>query len=182
MPRFKVFHPDHEVMGHVVIDMRNAIGSEDIFPIFQKHGLGDVDPKAWYPMQSMLDALREIDESGGSMFDFVSVGMNAAANLKMPPELASLSMVQIAPMVPAIYRMNVRGTDLGVAACDVVNQNHIKISYSIPYPDDYLYGLVYGVAKRFIPAGKTFTVYYDPTIPRCDEGGETTTIHLKWDA
>jgi hypothetical protein len=46
-------------------------------------------------------------------------------------------------------------------------------------PDDLEYGILYGFAKRFL-AGTQFTVWYDEDLPRMDQGGDQTVIHVKW--
>ena len=55
--------------------------------------------------------------------------------------------------------------------------------HSTTTPDDMSYGLLYAYARRFLPPGTQFTVYYDPDIPARDYGGdrEETIIHIEWD-
>lgn len=181
MTSYQVFHPDHEVIGQTVLDLQNAVGGETIYPIYQKHGLGDVDPKAWYPMQKMLDALQELGQQGGTMFDLISVGMKTVENLLLPPEAAFLSLVELFQLSSNVYQLNSRGSNIGGAKCEVVSDRYVKMHYTTPLPDDFMYGIVYGYAKHFLPRGSHVVAFYDPDIPRRDEGGDTTIIHAKWE-
>ncbi len=79
MARWHVFSPDHEVPGQILIDLANAIQSDQIMPYYEKHGMTNIDPKAWYPMQKLVDIYNDMyDNETGTMFDFVSIGLKEA--------------------------------------------------------------------------------------------------------
>jgi hypothetical protein len=182
MTRWHVFHPDHEFPGQLLIDLANAIGSEDIMPYFEKHGMTNIDPKAWYPMQKLIDIYNEMQEAkSGTMFDFVSIGMKEAEQAIIPPQLQSLPLLSVLQSVGEVFKLNNRGTDPGEIKCEIVADKHVKMILRVTTPDDLWYGILYGYVRRFVPKGGHFTVFYDKDIPRRDEGNDVTIIHITWD-
>jgi hypothetical protein len=175
------FSADCEVIGQVMIDFASAIGSEHFMPIFEKHGLGDIDPDQWYPVLDLLNALDEISQQAGSMPDLVSIGMKSAEMAVLPPEYYELSIPEIFQLMNEAYRVNVRGTDPGEIACDLIDDRHIRLTTRVPYPDDHWYGVCYGYMRRLAPPGTQFTIYYDDDILRRDLGGDVTVIHVEWE-
>lgn len=177
---YKLFHSDHEYLGQVLLDLENAVGGDRVRKIFEKHGLTNIEAQAWYPAQKFLDSL--IDMSSGSvpMMDFVSIGLKQVEMAIMPPEFASLPLIQILGSMDAAYHLNNRGTDIGEIKCDVVDDKHVKMIFRVPQPDDIWYGVSYGYMRR-LAGGVRFTVTYDKETPRRDHGGEVTIIHIKWD-
>lgn len=180
MPAYKVFHPDHEVIGQNLIDIANAIDSERFLPLFEEYGFTNIDPIRWYPFQDVLDVLSTIATFEGHMFDFVSLGMNSAAAAAIPPEFEQASFVEILYASPDVYRFNHRGTDVGDIVIEKLGKQHIRGTYRTPLPDDLWYGSVYGFVKRFAPKGTHFTVRYDENVTRRDHGGEVTVLHVEW--
>lgn len=181
MSRYTVFHPDHESRGQTLIDLANAIGAEQFLPILEKYGLTNIDPESWYPQQDLLNALSEISEHEGSMFDLVSIGMRQAESAPMPPNFDSLPIIEILKAASAAYALTDRGTDPGEIRCEVVDDHHVRVITRTPDPDDYLYGVTYGYMRRFAkPRGITFTVSYDLETLRREQGGQYTIMHVEW--
>ncbi len=181
MRHFTAFHPDHMMYGQNILAHERAIGSDRIHPLLEKHGLAQIDPQAWYPVQKWLDVLSDMADEGGAMFDFVSVGMKMVDNAIFPPELEKLPLLEVLKMVDKVYPMNNKGTDVGYVRCEVVNDKHVKMYVRVPAPDDEWYGIIYGYVRRFAPKGAHFTVHYDRDIPRRDQGGDVTIIHVLLD-
>jgi hypothetical protein len=103
-------------------------------------------------------------------------------NAVLPPEMETAPLVQKLMLLSALHDINHRGTgDPGRYIVEQVGEKHLKYTTNTPYPDDMIYGYIYGVAKRFLPRGTHFTVTYDPEVPRQHEGGTHTIFHLKWD-
>jgi hypothetical protein len=42
------------------------------------------------------------------------------------------------------------------------------------------YGIIYGLAKRLLPAGIQFSVKYEEGQPNRDRGGDKSIIHVRW--
>ncbi len=181
MPHWHVFSADHEFPGQVIIDLANAVGSEEIMPYFKKHGLTNIDPKAWYPQQKLLDIYNEMETSkSGTMFDFVSIGMKEAEQAILPAQFQSLPLLSILQGVGEVFKLNNRGTDPGDLKCEVVTDKHVKMVLRATTPDNLWYGIFYGYVRRLAPKGTHFTVYFDENVPRRDNGGDVTIIHITW--
>jgi len=180
VPHSGSFSADSEILGQVMIDLAHGINSERFMPIFEKHGLGHIDPDRWYPIPDLLAALDEISQQAGSMLDLVSIGMKSAEMAVVPPEFYEMSIPDIFRSMDLAYRANVRGTDPGEIRCEVVNDHHIQLTARVPFPDDDWYGVCYGTMRRFAPPETQFTVYYDEEVLRRDLGGEETVIHIEW--
>lgn len=182
MTHWHVFSPDHEFPGQILVDLAKAVGSDHIMPYFEKHGLTHTDPKGWYPMQKLLDVYNDMEDTeSGTMFDFVSIGMTQAEQAIVPPQFESLPLIDILQGVSQVAKLNNRGTDVGEIKCEVVGDHHVKIILRVVSPDNLWYGIFYGFARRFIPKGTHVTVYFDKDVPRRDQGGEITIIHIEWD-
>ena len=96
MTHWHVFSADHEAPGKVWIDLANAVGNQEIMPYFEKHGMTNINPNAWYPMQKIIDVYNDMaDSKTGSMFDFVSIGMKEAEQAIVPPQFESLPLLKI---------------------------------------------------------------------------------------
>jgi hypothetical protein len=183
MVRYQVFHPDHEFLGQVLLDIGEA-GPDGarLKTYFEKHGLSDVDAQTWYPAQTFVDVFNEMEATGEmQMLDFVSVGLKVAENAILPPEVATMSLGEVLQTMDAAYRLNNRGTDVGEIRCEQVADKHYQLLVRVPYPDDMWYGITYGYMRRMAPNGTRFTVAYDEDAPGHHEGGEYTVIHVTWD-
>jgi hypothetical protein len=182
MADWHVFSPDHEFPGQILIDLANAVGSEEIMPYFEKHGLTHIDPKAWYPQQKLCDIYNDMEASkAGTMFDFVSIGMKEAEQAIVPPSFQSLPLLSILQGVGAVFKLNNRGKDTGEIKCEIVTDRHVKMILRVVTPDTLWYGIFYGYVRRFVPKGTHFKVYFDQDVPRRDNGGDVTIIHITWE-
>jgi hypothetical protein len=181
MAKFPDVSPKAEMRGFVVMPFLTASNKDEIRPLVEKHGFAEVDPEAWYPIRNAVALLRDIEEEyGDGMMDFVSIGMQVAEHAAFPPEYDDMSYIEIMKDWNRAYGMNNRGEGFGAILYEEVDDKHIKMVHTTPFPDDYAYGAMYGAAKRFLPEGTHFVVRYDDDEPRRDEGGEKTIIHIEW--
>jgi hypothetical protein len=180
MSHYKVFHPDHEIRGQLLVDCENAIGRSRTRPLFEKHGLVNIDPQAWYSEQQWLDVLSDMADLGDPMFDFVSLGIKIAENVTFPPGFDSLPLLTVLQNGSRVFHMNSRGSETGEITVETLNDKHVKLAFRVPDPDDFWYGIVFGYVRRCMPKGTHFTVFYDKEIPRREQGGEVTIIHVEW--
>lgn len=181
MSKHHVFSNDHEQLGQMFLDIRHAINSEAFFPVFERHGLGEIDPEAWFPLQNFLDVLNEIEEQGG-MFDLISIGKKIGEDIDIPDDMRVLPFFQLLNLAPEIYKMHNRGSDIGWILVEEVDDKHHKLILCVPDPDDLWYGIFYGFSRRHLPSDQRFSIYYDPDEPRRNEGGSRTILHLKLDS
>lgn len=173
--------PETELTGQTVLSLIKNINYQNIQAIIEKHGLTDIDPNAWYPLQDVLNVLKEISDATNSTFNFVSIGMTAAQLAYIPPEMENYTLEQILRQYGKIYQMRHRNGDFGSVVVEKPSENHLKIIMDTPYPDDIMYGVMYGYARRFLPPGTRAVVQYDDTQPRMAEGGDYTVVHVRWE-
>lgn len=166
--------------GHTVYSLLANMRADALSPLVKKYGLADIEKNDWYPLQDVLHLLSELKDQGTAMMDFVAVGMSAADLSPFPPELEKAPLEQILLLYPQAYPARHRNGVPGSVVAEKVAEGHIKMICDVPYPDDIFYGLMYGFARRFLPRGTDFTVRYDETEPRKEEGGPTTIIHVSW--
>lgn len=172
--------PNTELTGQTALALTQNINYQNIQAIIERHHMTQIDPQKWYPLQDLLDILKEIAVESNSTFNFVSIGMAAVEVGHIPPEIAQLSLEEFLHQYDKIYKMRHRHGDAGSITTEKVAPNHLRVTLKIPYPDDVFYGVIYAYARRFLPTGTRVVVKYDETQPRMAEGGPSTILHVMW--
>ncbi len=172
--------PKTEMSGKLATSLLTNL-AENFKPLMAKHGLAQIDPDKWYPMQQVVDVFKEVSEQSGAMFDFVAIGMAAVERYVLPPELAHLTLEQFfLNVVPKLHLTQYRNGDASVIDVEKIGEKHLKLTVTSPYPDDTAYGFLYGLARRFSQKGASFTLKYDEHAQRHDAGGNDTILQLTW--
>lgn len=176
MKQIKPIGPDAEVIGGAINGFIDAINRDSIWPHLEKLDMTTIDPNTWYPKQMYVDLWNSIlSSSDSAMFDLVSIGMTIA-DTAWPPEADGQPFdVLVAEWGNAFNAVN-QGNDRGYVKAEKRSDNQYAVICRTPDPDDLHYGIVYGFCKRFLPEGKRFTVKYDETAPRRDNGGHETVL------
>lgn len=172
--------PEVEVLGRKILSLIDNLSTEVIEPLLEKHGLDNIQPEAWYPAQDWLDVINDLFADRSWTSQFVVTGMSIAENGSISPELEDASLEQILGQWDDFYQMPHRGGDIGEVTVEKLSDTHFKTVHRHLYPDDLTYGIAYGWARRFLPEGTRFSVYYDKEVPHLDRGGTETIIHVKW--
>jgi hypothetical protein len=180
MGKYRLFHPDTQILGSVIVDFQQAIDSDEFLPILRKHGLDIVAPDRWYAAQLWVDVLNEISTTPGAMMNFVSIGMRQMELVNWPPEFARMSLLEVMQSLDEVYQQYYRGTDAGSIRAEAVSPRHIKVTVRSFEPDDLWYGNLYQLCRQFAPLGSHFTLDYDPDEPRHEDGGDRTVFHMTW--
>ncbi len=173
--------PKLELNGQTARALLENINHDAMLPYLEEYGLDDIDSGAWYPAQHILDVMNTIAQGGNTMSHFVAIGIKAAELSPLTPELEQLPFATFMQRYADIYRQRHRNGDPGTIRVGEVEHNHIRLVFDVPYPDDVMYGLVFGYARRLLPSSVRFTVFYDEDVPTRDTGGEETIIHVTWD-
>ncbi len=156
---YKAFDPNTEVIGRSMLSNFQNLHKDNFVPILQKHGIDTIDPLGWYSQQKWLDILKEVTESSGDViFDLVAVGMSVASLAPFPPQIDTIPKAFAA--LNKVYQGNHRHGNAGELLCERADDNEVYVKMDSPYPDNFLYGVAYGIAKRFIPADKVPIVSY----------------------
>jgi len=172
--------PHVELNGHTARSFMINLRAEGMKPLLEKYGLANIDPEQWYPLRDVLAVLSELAGKGSSMFDFVSLGLAAAQVSPIPPEIEQLPLEQFLMMYEKIYPTRHRNGDAGTVRAEQLGERHVKMIFDVAYPDDLMYGLMYGFARRFLPPDTRFRVKYDEATLRREQGGKETVIHITW--
>lgn len=180
MPRRLSFAPNVEIAGGSVLALITSINHPQLESILAKHGLTDVQADQWYPLQLTLDIIGEVAEGVNASENLVSIGM-AAAELgiqRLPPEKLALSVEAILRAYgEEIYPSRHRGGDVGKIEVERVDETHLIIRARVPYPDEQIYGIMYGYARHFRPRGKHVFLSFDESA-RHDFGAPETIIYV----
>jgi len=176
---YKAFGPDAEVLGGAMLAFIKSINYENFSDILKQHGIDEIDPDKWYPQQMWLDIFSDISTQNNATSNMVSIGMLITQTAPVPNS-ENLTFIELMENFDKAYTANNRGGDIGTIEARVVNEKHITMVDKTPYPDAFVYGAYYGMAKRFLPHGTQFVVEYDTKIPRRERGGEATIVHITW--
>jgi len=181
--KYQSFDPAAEVNGRSMLAFIECLRQEEILPFLEAHGLTDIDPEGWYPIQQWLDVLSDLaqERPGQAMFDFVAVGMKIPEVSKFPPEFEQMSFWKLMSVASGEYSTGQHRGNAGEILFESLGPKHITYKVRTPYPDDFWYGICYGFCRRYLPPGTRFTVHYDEKAPRREQGGEYTVIHMTWE-
>jgi hypothetical protein len=157
--------------------------SIETVPIMEKYDVKNVQPDQWYPTQRLMDALNELAQNANISSNMVAIGMQVGMIVPMPPDLVNPTLEQVLMAWNGIYQALHCDGDPGRIDVEKVGEKHLKISFTELYPDDFSYGIIYGYARRFLPPGTPFTVFYDEQVTPRDRGGQEgyTLIHIEWE-
>lgn len=182
MPHYyQTFDPKAELNGTSAMMFSNSIMHDDLEDILKRRGLDSIDPNGWYPLQSLLDVFNDIAEGRNASSTFVSIGMATAElsiNQMLSADLKSLSLAEFWQSYPDVWLARHRKGDVGYVTCVVEDERNITLTFRAPYPDDMIYGLVYGYTRYFRPKGSHFSVAYDQDMPTREAGGYETILHI----
>lgn len=183
MPPYKALGPDAEVYGKAILVSTEALSYRLFKPILEKHGLAPINSNHWYPQQTWLNVFSDLSRLDNSISSYmISIGIKIAELAYIPPKVEALPFDKAMMGVTEYYYWaNHRGTNIGFIDVQKIGDKHLMIIDGTPYPDGLVYGMYYGMTRRFLPKGTPFTVRYDEKEPRRETGGRLTIIHIKWE-
>jgi hypothetical protein len=154
MVEYKVFTPN------VMVDSSRIVGFISGFPpgmretgihILEKHGIIDVRPGGWHPVQPWLDAMREISErfDSNTLFQIIK---RTALQADIPEDLKSLR--SCLSNMNTLYRSSHQGENIGGWDYKYEKNGHWKkitlISTSV-YPCSLDLGMITGFVELVKP-------------------------------
>lgn len=175
------YAPDAEVLGAGITAIFNHYRREDVLDSIQKHQMDNLDPDRWYPIDPFLNILSEWRGADSGDTSIISVGMALIYHIELPLEMEKLPASEILMHLGTLFLSQHRG-DVGVFQAERLGERHIRYVETLVWPDDMMYGYIYGAAKHFLHFGTHFTLAYDETIQRQELGGNRTVMHLTWEA
>jgi hypothetical protein len=185
MAEFVSFEPDVEVIGEVI---RAFIGgfpselSEVGMKILTKHGIENPQEGQFYPLQALLDSMREISEGYGAHMLY-RIGVQIASNAVLPPGLDTLEGALGA--IDIAYHMNHRSGNIGNYVYEDLGVDgglrRVRMVCSNPYPCSFDRGVIEGFTDRFRPKDCTdVLVRHDDAQPCRKEGSGSCTYFVSW--
>ncbi|MFN8527445.1 MAG: hypothetical protein U0670_02400 [Anaerolineae bacterium] len=155
--KFTASAPEAQVIGSTVLSYLNCIEQESIAPILARYVEGDVQPDVWYPHQTLLNVLRDIDKGDSNVSSsMVSIGVQIMDEGELPPTIRTIpDILNALGVVYHMYHRNV--AEPGWTAVPM-GEHKIRLIHDSPYPNDLAYGIVWSSVRRFVPAGWQFRV------------------------
>jgi len=156
-----------------------CIQHDELEPILADYGIDHVDLDQWYPLQTWLRVLDTIANRENAMQNLVSVGMAIAETVLFSTDENYSTMPGCMRRAVDALAAEHKG-DFGTFSFEKPAPHEMDIAHQSPYPDDLIYGFVYGVARQCL--GGNFVLRYAVDQLRRDKGGETTALRLSWSA
>jgi len=138
-----------EVMGWQIRALVEATPEIALTTLPADYALGSISGYEWYRLTWWLQLLKDITTQ--TTLDMFLLGMRAAERLSLPPWIDNISAALLE--VEDLYRRAHRGGEIGEVFGRVVHGRHIRFSVRTPYPEDFIAGLVWGIAQRYAPHG-----------------------------
>src|SRR5512138_1586279 len=105
--------PNLEIPGRAAHHLLESINRDNYLHILERHGLAEINEASWYRLQNLFDVFNDMNERGGTMMDFVSIGMAAAANSVLPPETRDMPLYKFLPAYAQYYKQLYRNGNPG---------------------------------------------------------------------
>lgn len=180
----EAFDPETEVSGRAMLALLECIVADEITPILQKHGIDQDSLKAddWYPLQRWLDVLSDIKnvKDFQSTLNLVDIGRTYAKTAYLADNINSLEDALIA--INDTYQLNHRNGYAGEMVIIIMGPGHLQVVDHTPYPGNFTYGMIYGLAHRFRPEGVLPIVRHDDTQPCRERGDDSCTFDVTWES
>lgn len=175
------YAPGTEVSGAVMSALFNHYQRDDVIESLRKHGLDYFEADQWYPVNQFIDLLAEWAESPAFSTNLVSVGMAMTYHIELPDEIEVLSGVEKLLLLGDMHMSQHRNGDAGCYKVERRNDHTIRYQENTVWPDDMIYGYIYGAAKRYLDHGVHFSVRYVNDAERQELGGNSTSFDLIWE-
>lgn len=152
--------PEAEVIGQTMLAFLDNLQVDSLRPILEKHDAANIEAEAWYPHQTWMNILKDVQDSlpgGEATQTFVAFGRQVVENAVMPPEIKTIPDVLHA--LQAIHHANLRNIPEEEGYIIVENaKRHYTVYHNTPNPDDAIYGFLWGLAARFKAPDEVFVV------------------------
>jgi hypothetical protein len=183
MAEYKASSPNCELIGSMVASLWAAFPENfqgAIKGVLLKHGVADIQPEKWYLLQSVLDALKELETTFGHHL-LSQVGEQAALRAPVPPEVKSFKDCLI-NMNATLKKINRGGSAGGyeVQEDDAPGGlQRFRVIASTPFPCSLTRGYLESFARRFGPVGtQEVLVRHDEQNPCRRNGADTCTYYV----
>ena len=169
-----------EVIGTAMIGVLKNVQTETMLSVIKEYGYDDIDPEQWYSAQAWSNFLYTIQNQSNGTTNLVAIGQAIVEGTVMPPGFDDASFPVMLKMWNDHYEANHRGDIIGNIVVEEINLKHYAVNCTTLYPDNLLYGMAHGFARRSLAKGQPYKIWYDEKSSRRDDGGDYTRIHISW--
>lgn len=167
--------PEAEILGVSIQAYIRSLMYDDIKHLLIEYDLQDIEPRKWYPFQLILNVLRDIHQDPTNTTEkLVSVGMKIAE--LVPVAEGVNSVFSFLESFQVGYLKQHRNITEAGWSVQLIEPEHLQVTYDGPYPDDMCYGIVWGAFKRFRTPKTQFTV----TIENKENDNAPTVFDATW--
>lgn len=171
--------PDLEITGAAMTALYNNFQQTEVLEAAGVQQPGELDPDAYYSADEFTDLLAGWLATPGAVTNLVSIGMAMIYHMEMPDEMLDAAPEEKLLMLGELHMQHHRGAGAGGYAAEMVEDKHIVYRQNTVWPDDMIYGYIYGAAQRFLT--RRFVLRYGDEEKRQELGGDTTVLHLTWE-
>lgn len=161
--------------GALILSVAHNLGHD--VTAFLEEATSDTS-EGWYPQERYLPMLDEIAHSKqDAVFDLIGIGIKLASYAPLPADVTTLKRAlfslddfyhQTNPHIPGGWQVT------------LVEANFAVCTSSTPFPSDMEYGILYGLADRFLNDEYVFKVTLAATGTSRLKGGTSCTYHVRW--
>jgi len=174
--------PKLEISGQTITAYLDNLQSHSSREVFEAHGIKDIDPKKWYPLQPLLDVLYELGTQANSTENILAIGLAIATAAPDAEETENVPLSAVLEHWHDHMYASVRNGDAGSIKAEKVSETSYRMVMDTVWPDDLQYGLAYGFARTRLPKGTSFIVRYEDEQHRKDNGeADQTVILVEWE-
>ncbi|MDA0244431.1 MAG: hypothetical protein OT477_13520 [Chloroflexi bacterium] len=170
MTQFIAFDPESKIWGRGITVLITACQSQglDVEYYLKNFGLTEANADSWWPFQTALDILAEMRVREGNFMGLIAVGHAGPAFQPWPDEITTVEQAFLA--LDSIAQMAHQGY-IGRYVPEMIDPQHIRVTSYTAYPSDFEYGLMYGIAQRFLPQGTSIVIhrFFSPSRLRGDD-------------
>lgn len=168
----------NETLGRTILSLLEAMGPfrRKGERILADAGIQEVDPAAWYPLDTWVSVLRTIEKQIGPK-TLERAGRKIAEHAEIPPGVDSFE--KLLAGFGIAYGMNNRGPGAGSISCRVLGDRHAQIQFNTPYPCEFERGVVQGFFSVFRDSSARL-LEMEHTEECRDAGGASCSYALTW--
>jgi hypothetical protein len=180
MSRFAA-KPGAMALGANIIATVEALGVYAVtgYRILAEHGIKDIKPDEWYPMQAFCDFFEAIDTKVGASVFYI-IGKTVARTVPLPSEVNTVE--KALARFDRVYKTYYKGVAWTEGwKVQIWGDQSAKLVFRGPFPDDFARGLTEGFVRRFARGSNSqIMVRIDSAAPRRDCGESSTTLLANW--
>lgn len=161
--------------GALIVSLARSLGHD--IPAAFEQALNE-ESVLWYPQQRHLPLLNDILRGKqDAVFDLINIGSKLAKHAVLPPDVTTLKRALFS--LDDFYQQANPGTQGGWQVT-LVEASFAVATSNTAFPSDLEYGILYGLAERFLSDDYVYKVSLAATGSSRLKGGTSCTYHIRW--